>query len=92
MRAFVQHPECVHGFEVYNSWNRDDENSKALAMAMENNLLMTGGSDIHKATDCQRFITDGSFPLSGVELEHQVHTIEDFIREIKSGTAKVISH
>ena len=30
MRAFVQHPECVHGFEVYNSCNRDDENPKAL--------------------------------------------------------------
>lgn len=91
MRVFAQHPECVHGFEVYNSCNRDDENPKALALAKEHKLLMTGGSDIHNAADCERFIVDGSFPLSGVELEHQVHTVEEFISEIKSGTAKVIN-
>jgi len=91
MRVFAQHPECVHGFEVYNSCNRDDENPKALALAKEHKLLMTGGSDIHNAADCERFIADGSFPLSGVELEHKVHTVEEFISEIKSGTAKVIN-
>lgn len=83
------HPECVHGIEVYNTWNQSGENEQALELAKKHNLLMTGGSDIHNKQNAVDYIEDKSFLLSGVVLPERARTVEDFIRIIKSGQAKV---
>lgn len=83
------HPECVHGLEVYNTCNKPEENDKALALAKEHGLLMTGGSDIHNVQNAVSYIEDKSFLLSGVILPERAGTVENFIRMIKEGRAKV---
>ena len=76
-------PSLVDGFEVYNACNTPEHNKLALMAAQKYNMLMTGGSDRHKASDYIEL-------PSGVEIEKKVHSIHELIEEIKCQRSKVV--
>lgn len=76
-------PEYVDGIEIYNSNPRHEDNS-ALSekLAGENaQLVVSAGSDAHREEDVAR---------SGLLSECEIKTVEDFIKLLKSGKAKLI--
>mgnify|MGYP004449462713 CR=1 FL=1 len=87
MREYIKqlniHPECVHGVEVYNSGNRDEENAKAFLLAKEKGLSMTSGSDMHHVINIEKYIEDKSFKPGGVIFSERLTSMNDFIKKIK---------
>ena len=75
-------PEYIDGIEIYNSNPRHEDNSvQSEKIAIEHNLFVSAGSDAHR---------DEDIALSGIETEFEIKTVEDFIKAIKSGDAKII--
>ena len=75
-------PDCVDGVEVYNSNPRhNDFSDKSLAVARENGLYITAGSDAHREDDAA---------LSGIITDTEIKTSDDFISVIKSGEFTII--
>ena len=75
-------PQYVDGFEVHNSNPRhEDFSEKSEAVAREYGLSMIGGSDAHRDEDVAG---------SGIETEEKIENVEQFIRLVKEGKAKVI--
>ncbi len=76
-------PEYVDAFEVHNTSPRhDDFDDKAIAVAKEHNLYMTGGSDCHRPED---------LGLGGIETENEIKTVKDYIDAVKSGKAVILN-
>lgn len=75
-------PNIVHGLEVINpnprhkSYDRFSE-----VIAEEFGLYRTSGSDAHRPEDVGR---------GGIASEQEIRTVEEFIKLVKSGTAKLI--
>lgn len=75
-------PDMVEGFEVYNSNPRhDDQSDRSFTVAAQHGLLMTGGSDAHRAEDVGG---------SGVLTKERIETAEQFIRLLREGKCEVI--
>ena len=75
--------EYVDGIEVYNSNPRhNDYNDKAKALAAENGLYTTAGSDAHRLEDIGN---------SGILTENEIKTIDEFVEVIKSGKFEIIA-
>jgi len=75
------HPHLLDGVEVYNSYDRDEINSKAYAFAQKNNLPMQSGTDSHGRNDRN---------FRGVILDKRAETIHDIINAIKTKSVKLI--
>lgn len=84
------HPECVHGFEVYNSGNKPEENAKALLLANEQDLPGTSGSDMHNVEQIEAYIRDKSFKPGGVVFKKRLTSISDYVNGIKNREHDVI--
>lgn len=72
----------VNGFdaiETHNGFNIEKANRQAIQVARRKNLPSTGGSDCHHRTQVGRAFT---------VFENFINTMEDLIREIKSGNCK----
>lgn len=79
IRVFPEHIDAV---EVKNAGNRDPlYDERALEMAKKYSLYQTGGSDTHFAE-----ILNGS----GMEFDHELTSIADFIQSIKDGRGSII--
>ena len=77
------HPYHVHGVEVVNSENRAFEDRLAYEYAKAYNLPMTSGSDRHWAWE-------GSRGDLGIISETKWDSLEDYIRQIKTGSGYTI--
>jgi predicted metal-dependent phosphoesterase TrpH len=72
----------VNGFdaiETHNGFNIEKANRQAIQVARRKNLPSTGGSDCHNRMQVGRAFT---------VFENSINTMEDLIREIKSGNCK----
>lgn len=74
------YPNHVHGIEGVNSGNAILDNQLAVAYAKQYQLTMTGGSDGHHEK-----VLGG-----GTGFERELHSIEDYIREVKKGSIACI--
>ena len=75
-------PECVDGFEVYNSNPRHENfTDKVLELAKEYHKPITAGSDTHRMED---------IALSGVMTEREICTVEDYLRAFYAGELTLI--
>ncbi len=78
MRVF---PNCVDAVEVFNGKNTPERtNEKALKFALDNNLLMTAGSDAHKTDEI----------LCGCVFNKPIETESDFISQLKENSAELV--
>jgi predicted metal-dependent phosphoesterase TrpH len=70
-------PDCVDGYEVYNaSLRHENYNDRALAYAIENNLLVLSGSDAHRPEDLRG--------AAGICMDTLPETDEEFAALIRS--------
>lgn len=69
----------VDGIEVGNGKAKEEENAKALAVAVERGLAQTGGSDAHDPDELGTFVT---------EVDGEVRTIDDLVRAIRERRTK----
>ena len=75
-------PEFIDAVEVYNSNPRHEDNSELTeAFVKEFGLPVTAGSDAHRDEDIAH---------TGLESDFEIKTVEDFVRLVKSGEAKII--
>ena len=75
-------PEFIDAVEVYNSNPRHEDNSELTEQFVkEFSLPVTAGSDAHR---------DEDIALSGLESDFEIKTVEDFVRLVKSGEARII--
>ena len=68
-------PDFVHGVEVYNGGNTEEENKRAYMYAKKYHLPMTAGADSHHE----------DIVCSGIMTEKKLDSINDYINLIKSG-------
>lgn len=73
-------PKLVHGVEVINASNYDDENQRAYMYAKQYNLPITAGADSHHH----------DIICSGIAVEHKFESIDDYIKLIKNNLPKEI--
>ena len=79
IRTFPEHIDAV---EVRNASHKNPKfDELALEMANRYSLYQTGGSDTHYTE-----ILHGG----GMEFDHELISIEDFIQSVKNGTGRVI--
>lgn len=82
IKAIRLFPEHVDAIEVRNASHMNPKfDELALELANKYSLYQTGGSDTHFAD-----ILHGG----GMEFDHELLTIEDFIKAVKDGTGRVI--
>jgi predicted metal-dependent phosphoesterase TrpH len=84
-RSYVEseNPLYLHGVEVVNGNPRhNSHNDLALEFALDNKLLMSGGSDCHESVDVGR---------SGIITDVRIRDAETFIEILKSGKLTVIN-
>lgn len=74
------HPFQCDAFEVANAGNPYEQNRMAYRYALENNITMTAGSDIHTVgvTDCG--------DIYGMEFDTPLSSITDYVNRIKNGS------
>jgi hypothetical protein len=73
------YPSRVHGVEVYNACNTDQENTMAEQYAQTYGLLPFAGTDNHFAGGQQMF--------GGMQTETPLANENDFVDRVKNGTA-----
>lgn len=71
-------PTFVHGVEVANGGNYEEDDAEAYKYALKWGLPMTSGSDIH-------YFTEGKKPF-GVKSHTKWNSIFDYVEEIKSNS------
>ena len=71
-------PKYVHGVEVYNACNYDEENRQAYLYAKKYNLPATAGSDSHHH----------DVIFSGIATEYPLNSISDYVKLIKENKNK----
>lgn len=74
-------PTLFDGIEVYNFFNTNEENQKALSFAESNNLLKTSGGDVHNARD---------FGNAGISFKTEIKSYKDFLINLKKGNYSLI--
>lgn len=75
-------PDFVDAIEIYNANPRhQDFSEKSKKVAEENNMCISGGSDMHRPEDIAR---------SGIITEMEIKTSEDLIATIKNRRLKII--
>jgi histidinol phosphatase-like PHP family hydrolase len=74
------HPYQCDAFEVANAGNPFEQNRMAYRYALEHNITMLAGSDIHLVGH-----TDNGY-IYGMEFEKPLDSIQDFVNQIKKGT------
>lgn len=74
-------PYLIDGVEVYNSYDRDEINSRAYSFALANSLPMQSGTDSHGKSD-RRY--------RGIILNKKAETIHDIINAIKEKKVKLV--
>lgn len=73
-------PKLIHGVEVFNASNHEDENQKAFMYAKQYDLPFTAGSDSH----------NHDIICSGISVSEKFTTINDYINLIKNNKPKNI--
>ncbi len=76
-------PEYLDAAEVYNFYNSDEENEKAVRLAREHGLLATSGGDEHSETGA-------SIGMSGIALKEPVDTGKELVEILRSGDYRLI--
>ncbi len=76
-------PDLFDGIEVYNQFNRPEENQKAFEFAKKHGKIMTSGGDVHAAEDVG---------FSGIDFSVEINSYEDFIAALKNGDYKIIKN
>lgn len=71
-------PKQVHGVEVYNACNFEEENQRAYMYAKQYELPMTAGADSHHH----------EIVCSGIRVEKKFEDIRDYIKMIKENKPK----
>lgn len=83
--AYIDHirlfPRNVEGVEIINASCKESENQMAEIYASHYGLLRSAGSDNHHGAKIKH--------LAGVETEKPLESVEDFIRAIRDGSAKI---
>jgi len=75
-------PEHVDAIEVRNASHTNPKfDARALELANKYSLYQTGGSDAHFAY---------WLPGGGMEFDHELMSIEDFIQAVKNGTGSIL--
>lgn len=86
-RKYIDHirlfPRYIHGVEIINMGNSDEENAMAKIYAQHYGLLEFAGTDNHRAS--------GKKKLAGVCCEEPVCNIEDFINKVKEHKMKIFT-
>ena len=86
-REYIDHirlfPKCIHGVEILNMGNSDEENAMAKIYAQHYGLLEFAGTDNHRAS--------GKKKLAGVCFDTPVCDIQDFIDKVKNGESKIFT-
>lgn len=73
-------PKAVHGVEVYNACNTDEENKQASIYAKNYGLPVTAGADSHHC----------DIICSGIEVNEKFESVHDYINLIKNNWDKQI--
>ena len=73
------HPYQCDAFEVANAGNPYEQNRMAYRYALEHNIIMTAGSDIHAVG------FTGNGDIYGMEFDTPLCSINDYVKRIKSG-------
>lgn len=87
-RAYILNPNAdpdptlFDAIECYNHANHPQENEKAFIFAKNNNLVMSAGSDVHRAED---------FGASGIAFEEKVTEYEHFLELFQKSKFKILS-
>lgn len=76
MGDHIRNLKGIHGIEAFNGNTRPEDNHLAYVMGHEMGIPCLGGSDSHDVGQIGKHVT--FFP-------NAVHSLEDFIREIKGG-------
>jgi len=79
IRVFPEHVDAIEVRNASHTNPRYDE--QALELANKFSLCQTGGSDAHSAD---------RLPGGGMEFDHELLTIEDFIQAVKKGTGRIL--
>ena len=86
-REYIDHirlfPKCVHGVEIINMGNSDEENAMAKIYAQHYGLLEFAGTDNHRAS--------GKKKLAGVCCEEPICDTEDFIKKVKENKMEIFT-
>lgn len=69
-------PAICDGIEIYNAANPDNQNALAYRYALELNVPMTAGSDIH-------FFHEK--PMGGMLLPERLHSLAEYVEVVKKG-------
>lgn len=75
-------PDYFDGVEVYNHFNKPEENKKALEYAKKHKKIMTSGGDVHAAADVG---------VAGLDFSVPINTYEDFLDALRKGKYELIT-
>ncbi|MGI6279750.1 MAG: PHP domain-containing protein [Acutalibacteraceae bacterium] len=75
-------PDLFDGIEGYNYFNTPDDNEKAFIYGLNNNKIITSGSDVHHAED---------FGNAGIAFERPIKNYADFLKRLKSCNFRLIT-
>lgn len=73
--------EYLDGYEVYNRGNPDEENRKAVALALKTGLIRTAGSDSHGSETDRRF---------GISVDSRLRCEKDLADVLRSGDYRLV--
>jgi predicted metal-dependent phosphoesterase TrpH len=76
---YVMRIDGFDAIETHNGFNIEKANRQAIQVARRKNLPSTGGSDCHNRMQVGRAFT---------VFENSINTMEDLVKEIKSGSCK----
>ena len=76
-------PEYLDGAEIFNAFNRDDENEEAARFAEKYHLLPTSGGDVHESYS-------RGIGLAGIASKTRISTGEELVKLLRSGDYRVI--
>ncbi len=74
-------PDYFDGVEVYNHFNKPEENRKAFEYAKKHKKIMTSGGDVHAAEEVG---------VAGVDFSVPIETYADFLNALKNGQYELI--
>lgn len=74
-------PSCFDGVEVYNHFNTNEDNAKALDFAKRNGLIPISGGDIHSSSN---------FGVAGLAFARRITDEKELVKALKSRDFKLI--
>ena len=87
-RDYIPNPDIppnadlFDGIEGYNHFNNPEDNEKAFIFGLNNNKIITSGSDVHHAAD---------FGNAGIEFDSPVKNYSGFLKNLKNGNFRLIN-